>query len=220
MQSQSDVKSSSSGTCSLIDATFANDVAKVSDLLGKDSSLVRQVDDSGWTALHAAVSCRHIAIVRVLMQYTADVNAKSKAGRTPLHFAICNDDTEIATLLLDYNAAIEQADGLGWCPLHYAAYDGGVDMVKLLLNRGADRNAKYDDHCERSTPFDVAVSMQREDAIRILLSPVARESSVVASASSATPSSSGAQAAQQASVAPNLRVVSTVAVQNQNVEKT
>ena len=56
-------------------------------------------DERGFTPLHLAVTAGRIAIVRLLVNAGADVNAISSSGATPLALALKNRHREIAAFL-------------------------------------------------------------------------------------------------------------------------
>jgi len=49
--------------------------------------------------LHAAASCNHEAVVRVLLENGAPINAKDKGGRTSLFWAKKNGHSAIVQIL-------------------------------------------------------------------------------------------------------------------------
>jgi ankyrin repeat protein len=56
------------------------------------------------TPLHSAAAGRHIAVARLLITRSADVNATQEGGFTALHAAAQNGDTELADALLAHGA--------------------------------------------------------------------------------------------------------------------
>jgi len=94
------------------------------------------------TPLHVAAYYGEIAIMKCLIKYGADVNARDILRRTPLHFARHPD---VATLLLRRGADPNAEDLNGRTPLHYATEERLADVVKVLLRHGAtvaDREGK------------------------------------------------------------------------------
>ena len=90
-------------------------------------------DEFGDTALHVAMFQKNILVVKLLLDYGFDVNAKAtKNGYTPLHNAVSANNTEFARLLLQYGARknIRGLDGL--TPLDKARKEEKRALVMLL----------------------------------------------------------------------------------------
>lgn len=104
-------------------------------------SLNAHRDTDGRTPLHFAnESMQAYALVPLLLELGADVEARSRLGRTILHECILRGSDRIlmGDLVTRHGANIEARDNHGWTPLHFAAYLGHVDMVKQLLKLGAN----------------------------------------------------------------------------------
>lgn len=103
----------------------------------------------GKTALHAATLGCHQELVRLLLKWGANVNAKD-TGRliawldptTALHQASQNGNQAIVQMLLNKGADIKAKSPTGATALHMAASEGHHAVVQLLLRWGADVNAK------------------------------------------------------------------------------
>jgi hypothetical protein len=106
-------------------------------LRGED---VGQVDEKfGQTALHvAAFSSENAEAAKVLTEFNAPINARTKYGNTPLHFA---DSVEMIEFLLSRGADVRLRNTDGETALHIAAYGGRPDIVRALINAGANVNA-------------------------------------------------------------------------------
>ena len=102
--------------------------------------------DSGWTALHAA--CRWhipeaIEIVRLLVRYSADVNAVSYLGWTPLGCAASiGKFVELVQILVESGAELESTAGDASSLQVAARHDvSGGEVARYLARNGADVNA-------------------------------------------------------------------------------
>src|SRR5688572_13345319 len=96
--------------------------------------------DQGFTPLHSAVATdageATAEIVRLLLEASADPNAKSKEGGTPLHSAAFTGDLEIAELLLAYGADPNATDPMGRTPLDVARDRKNVEVATALREGG------------------------------------------------------------------------------------
>lgn len=65
----------------------------------KENQPVEDILD-GSSVLHLACLTADVAMVELLLQYGADVDASDSRGRTPLHYCIIKGNTAAAKLLL------------------------------------------------------------------------------------------------------------------------
>lgn len=99
-------------------------------------ALVDWVDRSGWAALHHAAASGNSGMVKLLLNYSADLEVRSTAageeGATPLHLAACFGNTVVMRVLLDSGAEEEAVDQRGKTAVHWAALQGKLESLKLL----------------------------------------------------------------------------------------
>ncbi len=128
-------------------------------------------------------------MVKLLLAYAANVNAKGFMGKTALDLAAASDRKNIVLLLLAHKASINAKDDMGWTPLHEAAASGATDVVELLLASGADIDVgdkrgmtpldiaafqNKPDERPRVTSFEIAKARARTEVVKLLLSHKAR----------------------------------------------
>jgi len=131
----------------------------------RHKSLGGECDES--TPLHYAVMKKDIAIVRLLLDYGADVNARNTLGHTPLRIATCIGEKYAMELLIGKGASLEAPDrAKRETPLHDAVARGDAQIIELLLERGAYINAQNKDG---ETPLHIACKQGREDIATLLL---------------------------------------------------
>ncbi|HUL48742.1 MAG TPA: ankyrin repeat domain-containing protein [Gemmatimonadales bacterium] len=82
--------------------------------------------------LHAAAAGRSMAVVRMLVEAGAPVNAKQQGGWAPLHEAVNRNDAELARYLLDHAADPRLQNDAGASPIGIAAEKGFLELLKLL----------------------------------------------------------------------------------------
>ena len=99
---------------------------------------------AGGTAMHiVAARGNRAAMLELLIEFGADVAARTDAGAIPLHFAAEGDDHEIVEVLLERGSDVTALDERRWTPLHYAASEGTREeiIITLVDIGGADLEA-------------------------------------------------------------------------------
>ena len=122
----------------LIIACSNKNVSVVNFLL-QNGANVALADDNLWTALHFVVHGFNDSseILKSLLNYRADVNARSVCNETPLMVASQSSDVETVTLLIEQDACVHCQDEKGNTALHNAARRKSEEIVGTLLNAGA-----------------------------------------------------------------------------------
>ena len=85
-----------------------------------------------YTPLHVAVLKGHKETAELLIQHSAEVNAKDNDGETPLHDAALKGQTETAELLIDKGADLYAQNDEEKTPLDFARKEGHQDVVEIL----------------------------------------------------------------------------------------
>ncbi len=119
--------------------------------LEKNSVLEKDANFFGMTPLHFAAESGSARIVKMLLDYGANVNAKSHLAKPQLSDV---SDAEVDSIKEKMFVArnVKNYDE-GYTPLHIAAKENHLENVKLLLQKGAIYSAIND---ERSTPLCMA----------------------------------------------------------------
>jgi len=118
------------------------------------------------TLLHLAAWNNEHELVKLLLEFGADVNAKNIRGWMPLHIAVQENAAEAARLLIEHGASVNAKDEDGLTPLHGAAGQNAVGVAQLLVARGADVNAKSKNG---RMPLHTAVLENAAEAARLLI---------------------------------------------------
>lgn len=117
----------------------ANDSIGLLILLRAYPHLIHQTDDFGRMPLHQAANRSSPALVRILIEQGAPINARMRNGATPLLRATQNPDLNVLKLLVAEGADLQLRNNFGQSVLHYAAwYDFRPDMLRFLLAQGMD----------------------------------------------------------------------------------
>lgn len=99
----------------------------------------------GATALWCSSGAGHFEIVRMLIEYSADVNHPTCTNSTPLRAACFDGRLEIVKYLVEHSANIAIPNKYDNTCLMIACYRGHHQVVSYLLEHGADPDAKA--HC-------------------------------------------------------------------------
>ncbi|KAH0556854.1 hypothetical protein GP486_005358, partial [Trichoglossum hirsutum] len=131
------------------------------------------------------------AVVRLLIEKGADVNAKKTSERremmkeaeyggeievdsgvTALHLAAENGHEAVVRLLIEKGADVNAEKTYRWnegeTALHLAAENGHEAVARLLTKKGADANAKKEEEgCSGKTALQRAARYRDEEAMRL-----------------------------------------------------
>ncbi|XP_066247914.1 protein phosphatase 1 regulatory subunit 16A isoform X2 [Euwallacea similis] len=155
---------------------------------------VNAEDSEKWTPLHAAATCGHLKLVKILIARGANLLAVNADGNMP--YDICEDEqaldyiesemakngvtqqlideTRASTerrMLTDVRAYaqrgenLEQYDSQGATPLHIAAANGYISVVEFLLDQGVRTDVKDKDDWQ---PSHAAACWGHIDVLEIL----------------------------------------------------
>lgn len=87
--------------------------------------------ERGITSVEAGGITRHEVVVKLLLEYGADVDALDETSRTPLHLAATRGNEETARILMGSGADIDAKDGEGITPLRYAVTIGILVLLRI-----------------------------------------------------------------------------------------
>lgn len=127
----------------LIEAAHKGDLKRVQDLLNKGTDVETKNSD-GITALMAAAFSNHLEIIKLLLEWKANVNVMPN-GVSLLMVSSTMGQTPVVKLLLEWEADANAKDSSGVTSLMAASYEGHFDVVKLLIENRADIHAKSKD---------------------------------------------------------------------------
>ena len=127
-------------TADLVPAAREGDLVTVKDCLSKYAKIDIEMD--GVTALMMASFGGHTATVQVLVDASADTEAKDKYGFTALICASQKGHTATVQILLDAGANKEAKDNDGFAVLMRASAGGRTATVEVLVAAGSDKDSK------------------------------------------------------------------------------
>jgi ankyrin repeat protein len=150
----------------LHEAAQAGDLAAAKALVEADPYQVAKVGEYRRTPLHLASREGHAALVQLLLDHSADANARDYGGGTALHGAAEAGRLQAARALVAHGAKLDLLDEAGETALHRAVRGGHDEVVELLLAGGADPNPVGD---HGGAPLHAAAAAGRLGAARLLL---------------------------------------------------
>jgi ankyrin repeat protein len=150
----------------IIEAARRGDVAAVTQLLARDSTLVRSVDERECTPLHFAADNGNVELVELLLERGAALEARDVDGDTPLFWAAHAGNAEVFEVLIAGGADPNASNTRHQTLLHYAARGGSAAVIEMVLARPVDINARDRDN---GVPLHRAVLWNHREATRRLI---------------------------------------------------
>jgi len=126
----------------ILKAAKSGDADRVKTLIKQDPSVMSAKDTDGSTPLHCACWKGHDAVVAILLEAGADVNAENSNehwGTTPLHAAAHANQKKIAELLIAHGADINARNLNNRTPLDETSFHDAKVVAKLLVASGASQ---------------------------------------------------------------------------------
>ena len=157
-------------------AALARRHFQTAELLHHKCANVDVRDAQNETPLHSAAWYGDLEMVRVLLNYKADVHARC-GGWTPMHYVsqghqgsvipnVFQSLGDVARLLLEHGADIDAENGHGETPLHVTMEFNNVEVVRVLLEHGANVDAE---NSQGRTPLHEAAGHNGTEVVRMLL---------------------------------------------------
>ena len=106
-------------------------------ILKKKINVNNQDITNGLCALHQIVIKNKIEIVKMLINYGANINIQDYYGNTAIHYSISEENVEILHLLLQYNPNLNLIDIDGNTPLHLYLRNSYLEkeILQLLITK-------------------------------------------------------------------------------------
>ncbi len=156
----------------MIAAIVYNDVARVRSILkagfpaNGDVEGQRSRSVSDFIPIQNAAREGHNDIIKVLIDYGANINVENYWTDTALHFAAQNNNAETCKFLIENGAETEHMTEDGETALHSAARSGRVDSIEALVEMGAKIDQTNKDG---ETPLVVSIEANEYDAAKKLI---------------------------------------------------
>ena len=116
-------------------ASFKAQIEKIHRLIAHGANVNQPAGDDGRTALHVASGWgykgdRSLAVISLLLENGADINARDKRNQTPLHWAVQERNRGAVELLLRRGADRSCHDSDGKVPLDYSEDEAVTALLK------------------------------------------------------------------------------------------
>ncbi|XP_041978328.1 ankyrin repeat domain-containing protein 27-like [Aricia agestis] len=146
--------------------------SKISKNLRRTSPTVTSRDSHGLTPLHVASIHGKAAIVEILIDMGANVDATDLNECTPLHYAASRGHQNALLLLLHSEAEINKTNIDKNTPLHLAVNNGHINCVKALIYFAEHGRMKINVNCKNysgNTPLHFASKWGYEGIVKLLI---------------------------------------------------
>lgn len=137
------------------------------------SEMLSQQDVEGLLPLHVVARAGNFRLIKLLIQYGADVNRLDGLNKwPPIFYAALEGHVKTAHELIKQGAKLDIVDGDGYSVLYYCGVEGHIEVLNQLITYiddlgqlKNDRNLSADSHNEQS-PF--AQNVAQQNAMSIL----------------------------------------------------
>lgn len=117
--------------------------------------------------LSRAAEKGYYAVVELLIQKGADVNARDHDGNTALKGAAQNGHVDAVKVLLENGADANLGNYIEYVPMMWAADEGHIDIVRLLIEYGG--NVSYQNPNNSQSPMKIAYDKENLEIVDILM---------------------------------------------------
>ena len=135
----------------------------------RDGVDVACTDDSGPTALHAAVSQGNAEIARMLAERCAE-DLDDVSSDSLYELALRQSTPALVQVLLDAGVDFPCSSESGRTLLHRAVSDGDIALTRIVAEQcSADLNAASTSYFDEQTPLSQAIGSGSQELVRILI---------------------------------------------------
>ena len=154
----------------LLRAVQANQLDQVRKIIKEQPQLINQADDRGFTPLHIAAVNPDTAILELLLESGADIEARTDEKKTPLYLAAEFGRLKPVQKLLEGKAFSLPLDKGGNTPLMAAVANGQSETVKWMLKWMDEHGTMIDvTNTEGQTVLFTAVMQGDLEIVKLLI---------------------------------------------------
>jgi ankyrin repeat protein len=144
----------------------SGNLAAVKSILDAKPDAAKARDRNQYTPLIWAARNGHLAVLKLLLDRGADVNAVNKWNNTALHWAAYKGHVPVVEFLCRKGAKMDiRESDKGHTPLHDAAWRGHLGVVQAMLKHGAPVGVR-NNRGER--PLDVALRYRQMEVAKLI----------------------------------------------------
>lgn len=111
-------------------------------LLLRNGAQANSIDMYQMMPIHWASKFGLVDIIRILIDYSSEIDPRSKDGWTPLILACGYGSLDCVQLLLDKGAKLDVVDIHGTTPFMFACMNGNLDIAEFLYSKNQNINAQ------------------------------------------------------------------------------
>lgn len=132
----------------------------------EDFEIFQNETKAGFTPLHYAVFYGYENIVKLLLEYNANINDDENILRiAPIHLAVTQQNFSLIELLVKHKANINLVNCFDYSVLHMAIILNNISLAQKLLDYGADININPQ---FKDTPLHLAVFLNNLKMVKFL----------------------------------------------------
>ena len=100
---------------------------------------------NGYTCLHYSIAKKSFALAKLLLKWSANIDAQDNTGCTPLFYAVCSNHADSVSFLLSHRARVDLPNHCGTTPLMKSVQTNAGICHVMLLEKRANVRAKDGD---------------------------------------------------------------------------
>ncbi|KAM5141091.1 fibronectin type 3 and ankyrin repeat domains protein 1 [Mantella aurantiaca] len=150
-------------------AVNMNDEGAVMNILQSGHVKVDIPDKLGFTPLMVTAQRGYLSLVKLLVEYGADIDKKNGSGKDSMMLACFSGHLDVVQCLREQGASWESRDKSGCTAMHWAADGGHVKVIQWMIDDGCEVDAR-DRHLHWTPLMRVSAVTGNTDIAHCLIS--------------------------------------------------